>query len=181
MRRQMLMGPDASPEAVAALATKLGLARPALQRYGDWIGGLLMGSMAESYAYSTPVLDLVLERLALTIPLALLAMVITAVLALARGRVCRIAPQPLGGCGRDGPGADRHCHPQLLVCDFADPAVFGEAAMVFRRWLSGLDASQWRQPAGGTQGPAAAGHCPGGRAGGHLGAHHALCRAGSAA
>ncbi len=35
---QMLMGPDASPEAVAALATKLGLDQPALQRYGalDW-------------------------------------------------------------------------------------------------------------------------------------------------
>ena len=82
---QMLMGPDASPEAVAALATKLGLDQPALQRYGDWIGGLLVGNMGESYAYSTPVLDLVLERLALTIPLALLAMVITAVLALLAG------------------------------------------------------------------------------------------------
>ena len=56
---QMLMGPDASPEAVAALATKLGLDQPALQRYGDWIGGLLVGNMGESYAYSTPVLDLV--------------------------------------------------------------------------------------------------------------------------
>ena len=82
---QMLMGPDASPEAVAALATKLGLDQPALQRYGDWIGGLLVGNMGESYAYSTPVLDLVLERLALTIPLALLAMLITAVLALLAG------------------------------------------------------------------------------------------------
>ena len=81
----MLMGPDASPEAVAALATKLGLDQPALQRYGDWIGGLLVGNMGESYAYSTPVLDLVLERLALTIPLALLAMLITAVLALLAG------------------------------------------------------------------------------------------------
>ena len=82
---QMLMGPDASPDAVAALATKLGLDQPALQRYGDWIGGLLVGNMGESYAYSTPVLDLVLERLALTIPLALLAMLITAVLALLAG------------------------------------------------------------------------------------------------
>ena len=44
---QMLMGPDASPEAVAALATKLGLDQPALQRYGDWIGGLLVGTIGE--------------------------------------------------------------------------------------------------------------------------------------
>jgi peptide/nickel transport system permease protein len=41
--------------------------------------------MGESYAYSTPVLDLVLERLALTVPLALLAMVFTAVLAVVAG------------------------------------------------------------------------------------------------
>jgi peptide/nickel transport system permease protein len=82
---QMLMGPDASPEAVAALAAKLGLDQPALQRYGQWISGLVVGNMGESYAYSTPVLDLVLERLALTVPLALLAMVITAVLALLAG------------------------------------------------------------------------------------------------
>ena len=30
---QMMMGPDASPEAVAALAAKLGLDRPPLERY----------------------------------------------------------------------------------------------------------------------------------------------------
>ena len=82
---QMLMGPDASPEAVAALASKLGLDQPALQRYGQWIGGLVGGNMGESYAYSSPVLDLVLERLALTVPLALMAMVITTVLALLAG------------------------------------------------------------------------------------------------
>ncbi len=82
---QMLMGPDASPEAVATLASKLGLDQPALQRYGQWIGGLAVGNMGESYAYSSPVLDLVLERLALTVPLALMAMVITTVLALLAG------------------------------------------------------------------------------------------------
>ncbi|GKS83265.1 ABC transporter permease [Acidovorax sp. SUPP1855] len=82
---QMLMGPDASPEAVAALATKLGLDQPALQRYGHWVGGLLTGQLGDSYAYGTPVRDLVLERLALTVPLALMAMAITTVLALLAG------------------------------------------------------------------------------------------------
>ena len=82
---QMLMGPDAAPEAVEALAVKLGLNQPPLVRYGHWIQGLLTGDLGESYAYSTPVLDLVLERLALTVPLALLAMTLTTALALAAG------------------------------------------------------------------------------------------------
>lgn len=36
---QVLMGPDADPEAVAALAEQLGLNQPALQRYAQWIQG----------------------------------------------------------------------------------------------------------------------------------------------
>ncbi|KAB2899837.1 MAG: ABC transporter permease, partial [Burkholderiaceae bacterium] len=82
---QTLLGPDAAPEAVAALSTKLGLDQPAWQRYLHWVGGLLTGDLGESYAYSTPVLDLVLERLALTAPLALLAMALATVLALSAG------------------------------------------------------------------------------------------------
>ena len=82
---QILMGPDASPEAVAALAHKLGLDVPAPQRYLDWLAGLVRGDWGNSYAYSTPVLELVTERLALTVPLALLAMALTTVLALLIG------------------------------------------------------------------------------------------------
>ena len=82
---QMLMGPDASPEAVAALTTQLGLDQPALTRYGHWVSGMLQGDLGNSYTYSTPVLELVLERLALTVPLALLAMLITTVIALLAG------------------------------------------------------------------------------------------------
>ena len=82
---QVLMGPDASPDAVAELATQLGLDRPAVQRYGQWMRGLVVGDLGDSYTYGSPVLELVLERLALTVPLALMAMVFSAVLALAAG------------------------------------------------------------------------------------------------
>ncbi|MDO8276723.1 MAG: ABC transporter permease [Burkholderiaceae bacterium] len=82
---QMLMGTDASPEAVEAMAVKLGLNQPAMQRYWQWIAGLLTGDLGVSYAYGTPVTELVLERLALTVPLALLSMAITTVLALSAG------------------------------------------------------------------------------------------------
>jgi peptide/nickel transport system permease protein len=81
----ILMGPDASPDAVRALASKLGLDRPPLERYFSWMGGLLTGDLGLSYTYSSPVAELVLERLAVTVPLALMAMLLTTVLALSVG------------------------------------------------------------------------------------------------
>lgn len=82
---QILMGPDASPEAVQALAAKLGIDRPPIERYFSWVGGMLTGNLGDSYAYSTPVSELVLERLSLTVPLAVLAMAMTAFIALVAG------------------------------------------------------------------------------------------------
>jgi len=82
---QLLMGPDASPEAVAALATKLGLDQPALTRYGHWIAGLLTGDLGTSYAYGSPVGELIAQRLSVTVPLAVMAMALTVALALAAG------------------------------------------------------------------------------------------------
>jgi peptide/nickel transport system permease protein len=96
---QILMGPDASPEAVTALAEKLGLDRPATLRYWDWVTGMLRGDLGLSYAYSTPVGELVLERLALTVPLALMAMVLTTVLALAAGIYAAARHNKVGDVG----------------------------------------------------------------------------------
>ena len=82
---QVLLGPDAAPEAVAALAAQLGLDRPAPLRYMQWLGGLLTGDLGTSHAYSAPVAELIAERLALTVPLAVLAMLLTVALGLAAG------------------------------------------------------------------------------------------------
>ena len=84
---QTLLGPDATPDTVAALAHKLGLDRPPLERYLGWVGGLLHGDFGVSYAYGTPVAGLIGERLAVSLPLALLAMVLTAALALSLGTI----------------------------------------------------------------------------------------------
>ena len=96
---QILMGPDASPDAVQALAAKLGIDRPPLERYWDWITGLLTGDLGISYAYSTPVSELVLERLTLTVPLAILAMFFTTVIALVAGIYAASRHNRLGDVG----------------------------------------------------------------------------------
>ena len=99
---QILMGPDAAPEAVRALAAKLGLDRPPLERYGQWVGGMLLGDWGISYAYSTPVLELVLERLSLTVPLAMIAMLLTTVMALSVGIYTASRHNRLGDVGLMG-------------------------------------------------------------------------------
>ena len=96
---QILMGPDASPEAVQALAVQLGIDRPFLERYWHWVSGMMTGDLGLSYAYSTPVRELVLERLALTVPLAVMAMAITTALALAAGIYAASRHNKLGDVG----------------------------------------------------------------------------------
>jgi peptide/nickel transport system permease protein len=82
---QILLGADASPDAVQALAVKLGLDRPAFERYWHWLAGMAHGDLGLSYAYSTPVSELVWERLTLTVPLAVMAMLLTSAIALSAG------------------------------------------------------------------------------------------------
>jgi peptide/nickel transport system permease protein len=82
---EVILGDSATPESLAALEARLGLDRPALQRYLDWTGGLLRGETARSLSYDVPTAELLAERLAVTLPLALIAMGLTVVLALALG------------------------------------------------------------------------------------------------
>src|SRR5260370_37754461 len=63
---QMLMGADASADAVRALTVKLGLDQPLGVRYLLWIKGLLVGDLGNSYVYGTSVLSLIAERLVVT-------------------------------------------------------------------------------------------------------------------
>jgi peptide/nickel transport system permease protein len=82
---EVILGESATPESLAALQAKLGLARPAFTRYTQWLGGLLTGHTADSISYSVPTAELIGERLRVSLPLAVMAMVLTMVLALSLG------------------------------------------------------------------------------------------------
>ena len=82
---QVMLGASATPETVAALAHKLGLDQGVIARYASWIGGAAHGDFGLSYAYDSPIGPLIGERLAVSAPLALLAMLITAAIALTAG------------------------------------------------------------------------------------------------
>jgi peptide/nickel transport system permease protein len=82
---EVILGDTATPESLAALQAKLGIDQPAHQRYFNWVGGLLRGKTAMSYSYDTPTFELITERLAVSLPLAVMAMALTVVVALAAG------------------------------------------------------------------------------------------------
>ncbi len=69
-----MLGMNATPEAVAALRAELGLDQGPVARYLAWIGGMLTGDFGTSYAYRTPVAGMVLDRLQVSLPLALYAL-----------------------------------------------------------------------------------------------------------
>ncbi len=80
-----MMGMNASPESVAALREQMGLDAPAMERYVEWVGGLLTGQFGTSYTYRVPVGTLIMERLQVSAPLALMAMILSLLIALPVG------------------------------------------------------------------------------------------------
>jgi peptide/nickel transport system permease protein len=73
---QIILGMNATPETLANLRAELGLDKSFWAQYGDWIGGLFVGPGSRSINYDMPVSDLILSRLSVTGPLALMAMLI---------------------------------------------------------------------------------------------------------
>ncbi len=82
---QTMLGATATPESVAALAHKLGLDVPLPQRYLAWLSGALRGDLGQSYAYNSPILPIILDRLTVSGPLALISMAIATAVALTAG------------------------------------------------------------------------------------------------
>jgi peptide/nickel transport system permease protein len=85
-----ILGQAATPETVAAFQKELGLDRPAVVRYFEWIGGVLQGDFGASFSakggdYRRQVIDILGPRLKNTLFLAGVTALISVPLALALG------------------------------------------------------------------------------------------------
>ena len=58
-----LAGPDAPPEAVAAIRAEYGFDQPAVVQYLTWLGNIVQGDFGESIVYRESVVSLALEAL----------------------------------------------------------------------------------------------------------------------
>jgi peptide/nickel transport system permease protein len=81
----VMLGTEAREDTLAALRAQLGLDRPAPERFVARIAGMLHGNLGQSYTYGVPVADLIAERLVVTVPLAILAILLSSALALPLG------------------------------------------------------------------------------------------------
>ena len=82
-----MLGLNASPDTVAALRETLGLNQSLAMRYLSWVARMLTGDFGTSYTYRVPVADLVMDRLAVSLPLAVGALVLSTALALPAGLI----------------------------------------------------------------------------------------------
>jgi peptide/nickel transport system permease protein len=80
-----MLGMNAQPDTLAALRGQMGLDQPMIWRYLTWAGGLLHGDFGISYTYRVPVGELISDRLWVSLPLTLYALVLSTVIALPIG------------------------------------------------------------------------------------------------
>ncbi len=81
----VILGVGAQEDTLRALRAELGLDLPAPVRYLNWIGEVLQGDLGRSYTYNTPVQELLLNRVELSLPLALLAILLSTGIAIPLG------------------------------------------------------------------------------------------------
>jgi len=81
----LMLGTGAREDTLAALRQRLGLDAPPWLRYARWVGGMLTGDFGVSYTYGVPVAGLIRQRVMLSLPLALLAIMLSTAIAIPTG------------------------------------------------------------------------------------------------
>ena len=81
----VILGVGAQDDTLQALRNELGLNHPASVRYFNWIIQVFQGNLGRSYTYDRPVQELLLNRVELSLPLALLAIILSTGIAIPLG------------------------------------------------------------------------------------------------
>ena len=80
-----MLGINARPDTVAALRAELGLDLPVHERYLAWVSGMVQGDFGTSYTYRAPGAQMVAERVQVSLPLALYALLLSTLIAFPAG------------------------------------------------------------------------------------------------
>lgn len=119
-----MLGLNASADTVAALRAELGLERSGLARWFDWVSGMLVGDFGVSYTYRTEVATIVADRIVVSLPLAIYALLLAIAIALPAGVVAasrrgRVADTGVMGFTQIGIAIPNFWFAMLLVLVFA--------------------------------------------------------------
>ncbi|SFH93478.1 peptide/nickel transport system permease protein [Collimonas sp. OK307] len=90
-----ILGQEATPEAALALRAQLGLDDPLYVQYFHWLWAALHGDLGRSFVDHTPVADALLQRLPVTIELALGSFAIAVLIAIPAGILAAARPRSI--------------------------------------------------------------------------------------
>lgn len=138
---RFMLGLNASPEALAALRSQLGLDAPVLVRFWDWAGGMMRGDFGISYTYRVPVAELIGARLWVSLPLAVYALALAMLIGIPLGALAasrRDTPVDFAtmGLAQVGIALPNFWFAMLLVLLFS----------VTLRWVSSGGFPGWEDP-----------------------------------
>lgn len=119
-----MLGLNAEPDTVAALREELGLNVGPVPRYLAWVSGMLVGDFGTSYAYRVPVSELIAQRVWVSVPLALIALALSTLIAfpvgmLAAARRGSLSDMSVMGATQLGIAVPNFWFAMLLVALFA--------------------------------------------------------------
>lgn len=89
---QIVAGPNATPEQLAALEARMGLDQPLWTQYAIWLKNVLSGDLGVSYINKYPVGKMIAQRVPATVELALVSGVIALLIALPLGILAALRP-----------------------------------------------------------------------------------------
>jgi len=138
---QFMLGLNAQPDTLAALREQLGLDQPMLIRYVNWIVGMLHGDFGTSYTYRVPVSELINARLGVSVPLAIISLALTVIIAFPAGIIAAARRNSktdvaVMGATQLGVAIPNFWFAMLLVLVFA----------VMLRWFSAGGFPGWNNP-----------------------------------
>lgn len=88
----VILGQEATQEAIDAMRLELGLNKPLIIQYFDWLGKIIQGDFGRSLIDRTPVSKLILQRLPATMELTLGAFLVAVLIAFPAGIISAIRP-----------------------------------------------------------------------------------------
>ena len=79
------LGTEATAESIEKLTHEMGLDRPVVERYFEWVAGIFKGDFGTSYSYNQSVTSLLKDKIATTMILSAIAIVLTILLSFPLG------------------------------------------------------------------------------------------------
>jgi peptide/nickel transport system permease protein len=92
---RLLAGKEATPQTVALITARLGLNKPVIVQYGEFLGRLVHGNLGYSYYNSEPVTQLILSRLPVSISVAVGAAVMWLFIGISAGILAAARPRSI--------------------------------------------------------------------------------------